>query len=247
MTYNGREAPLDNPDVRLALSKSIDRTKLTRDVLKGTDTPIQSFIPKGMPGYDPALGDSQKFDPAGAKQLLQQAGVTAADLSKFKLLTRDITGNKTVNEFISQQWQDNLGVNIAVDVVDSKTVTTDIRKGQFDIYGPDGWLSDYPDQQDWFDIFESGSCRTLNWACVPLPGYDQIVAQADAGKSDAVRDPLYQKAQKQLIDAGTVGFLYQSAEYTLIRPYVQGLNLTPMDDQGIPGDLNYHNIYITKH
>ncbi|HYW27428.1 MAG TPA: peptide ABC transporter substrate-binding protein, partial [Terriglobales bacterium] len=35
MTYNSKEAPLDNPDVRLALAKSIDRTKLTQDVLKG--------------------------------------------------------------------------------------------------------------------------------------------------------------------------------------------------------------------
>ncbi|TMC01817.1 MAG: peptide ABC transporter substrate-binding protein [Chloroflexi bacterium] len=247
VAYNSKRAPLDNADVRLALSKAIDRDKLTKDVLKGTATPIQSFIPKGMNGYDPSLGDAQKFDPAAAKQLLQKAGVTAADLSKFKLLTRDLTGNKTVNQFISQQWQDNLGVNIAVDVVDSKTVTSDVRKGQFDIYGPDGWIADYPDQQDWFDIFTSTACHSLNWGCVSLPGYDRTVAQADGGKTDPARNAVYQKAQKQVIDAGTVGFLYQSAEYTLIRPYVRGLTVTPMDDQGIPGDLQYHDAFIAKH
>jgi len=247
MTYNTKETPLDNPDVRMALAKSIDRTKLTQDVLKGTDTPIQSFIPKGMPGYDPSLGDPQKFDPAAAKQLLQKSGVTAADLSKFKLLTRDTTGNKTVNEFISQQWQDNLGVNIPVNVVDSKTVTTDIRKGQFDIYGPDGWGADYPDQQDWFDIFESGSCHSLNWGCPTLSGYDAQIQKADGGKSDAIRNPLYQQAQKQLIDTAAVGFMYQQAEFNLIRPYVQGLTITALDDEYIPGDLYYHDVYIAKH
>jgi oligopeptide transport system substrate-binding protein len=247
MAYNSKETPLDNPDVRLALAKSIDRNKLTQDVLHGTDTPIQTFIPKGMPGYDPSVGDAQKFDPAAAKQLLQKAGVTVADLSKFKLLTRDTTGAKTVNEFISQQWQDNLGANIQVDVIDSKTVTSRIRKGQFDIYGPDGWIADYPDQQDWFDIFQANACHSLNWGCVTLPGYDQTVAQADGGKTDSARNALYQKAQKQLVEAGAVGFLYQGAEYTLIRPYVQGLSITPMDDQGIPGDLNYHDVFIAKH
>jgi oligopeptide transport system substrate-binding protein len=247
MAFNAKETPLDNADVRLALAKSIDRTKLANDVWKGTQTAIQSFIPKGMPGYDPSLGDTQKFDPAAAKQLLQKAGVTAADLSKFKLLTRDTTTNKTVNEFISQQWQDNLGANIAVDVIDSKTVTSRIRKGQFDIYGPDGWGADYPDQQDWFDIFTSGSCHQLDWGCMPRPGYDQTVHQADSGKTDAIRNPLYQKAQKQLIDTGSVGFLYQQAEYNLIRPYVQGLTITPMDDEFIPGDLFYHDVYIAKH
>ncbi|HYW25717.1 MAG TPA: ABC transporter substrate-binding protein, partial [Terriglobales bacterium] len=237
----------DNPDVRLALAKSIDRTKLTQDVLKGTDTAIQTFIPKGMNGYNPSLGDSQKFDPAGAKALLQKAGVTPAQLSKFKLLTRDTTGNKTVNQFISQQWQDNLGANIAVDVIDSKTVTSRIRKGQFDIYGPDGWGADYPDQQDWFDIFFANACHSLNWGCVTMAGYDSTVQKADAGKSDSVRNPLYQQAQKQLVDNATVGFLYQQAEYDLIRPYVQGLTITGIDDQYIPGDMYYHDVYIAKH
>ncbi len=30
----------------------------------------------------------------------------------------------------------------------SKTVTSRTHKGNFDIYGPDGWGADYPDQQD---------------------------------------------------------------------------------------------------
>jgi oligopeptide transport system substrate-binding protein len=247
MAYNSKETPLDNPDVRLALSKSIDRTKLTQDVLKGTDTPIQTFIPKGMNGYDPSLGDPQKFDPAAAKQLLQKAGVTAADLSKFKLLTRDTTTNKTVNEFISQQWQDNLGAKIQVDVVDSKTVTSRIRKGQFDIYGPDGWGADYPDQQDWFDIFQSAACHSLNWGCVTLSGYDATVTKADSTKADTDRNKLYSQAQKQLVDTAAVGFLYQQAEFNLIEPYVQGLTITGIDDQYIPGDLFYHDVYIAKH
>src|SRR5215472_12813509 len=200
-----------------------------------------------MPGNDPSLGDPQKFDPAGAKQLLQKAGVTAADLSKFKLLTRDTTGAKTVNEFISQQWQDNLGVNIAPDVIDSKTVTSRIRKGQFDIYGPDGWGADYPDQQDWFDIFFSAACHSLDWGCPNLPNYDATVQKADAGKSDSARFPLYTQAQKQLVDSAAVGFLFQQGEYNLIRPYVQGLTITAIDDEFIPGDLSYHDIYIAKH
>jgi oligopeptide transport system substrate-binding protein len=247
MSFNSKEAPLDNPDVRLALSKSIDRDKLTKDVLKGTDTAIQTFIPKGMNGYDPTLGDPQKFDPTAAKQLLAKAGVTAAQLSKFKLLTRDTTGNKTVNQFLSQQWKDNLGADIAVDVIDSHTVTSRIRKGQFDIYGPDGWGADYPDQQDWFDIFFTNACHSLNWGCVNLPGYDSTVQKADAGKTDSERNKLYQTAQKQLVDSAAVGFIYQQAEYDLIRPYVQNLTITPIDDQYIPGDFYYHDVFIARH
>ena len=246
MTYNSKTTPLDNDKVRMALSKSIDRDKLTKDVMKGTNKSLQSFIPQGMNGYDTS-NNAQKFDPAAAKQLLQQAGVTAAQLGKLKLLTRDTTGNKTVNEFISAQWKDNLGADIQLDVIDSKTVTARIRKGQFDIYGPDGWGADYPDQQDWFDIYFAAACHSLNWGCVTLPGYDDKVKKADASKNESERNQLYKDAQNQLINSAAVGFIYQQAEFNLIEPYVQGLTITSIDDQYVPGDLFWHDAFIAKH
>jgi oligopeptide transport system substrate-binding protein len=245
-SYNAQKAPLDNEKVRMALSKSIDRDKMTKDVLKGTDTPIQSFIPKGMPGYN-AGNDAQKFDPAAAKKLLADSGVSAAQLSQLKLLTRDSTGSKTLNEYMSAQWKDNLGVDIQLEVIDSKTVTSRIRKGQFDIYGADGWGADYPDQQDWFDIFSSNACHSLNWGCVKLPGYDDKVKQADASRNESDRSKLYGELQDQLINTATVGFMYQQAEYNMIEPYVKGLQITSIDDQYIPGDLFWHDVFIAKH
>jgi oligopeptide transport system substrate-binding protein len=245
-SYNTAKAPLDNPKVRLALSKSIDRNQLANNVLHGTAVPFQTFIPKGMPGYD-ASNNTQSFDPTAAKKLLSDAGVTTAQLSQFKLLTRDTTAAKTINEFVSNQWQTNLGANIAVDVIDSKTVTSRIRKAQFDIYGPDGWIADYPDQQDWADIFSTGSCHNLNWGCPTLSGYDDLVKRADGGKNDSDRLKLYADAQKQVVDQAAVGFMYQGAEYNLIKPYVKGLQITPMDDQATPGDLFFNDVFIAKH
>src|SRR5262249_60325013 len=123
------------------------------------------FIPKGMAGHDTS-NKAQSFDPAAAKALLQKAGVTAATLNKFKLLTRNTTGSKTINQFLVDQWNTNLGLNMQLEVIDSKTVTSRIRKGQFEIYGPDGWGADYTDQQDWFDILFNDSCNILNVGCV---------------------------------------------------------------------------------
>jgi oligopeptide transport system substrate-binding protein len=246
MTYNAKRAPLDNPNVRLALAKSIDRDKLVNNVLHGTAKAFQTFIPQGMAGYDPSMGDIQKFDPAAAKKLLQDAGVTTAQLGQLKLLTRNSTANTLINQFLVAQWQQNLGANIQIQLMDSKTVTSLVRKGDFDIYGPDGWIDDYPDQQDWFDIFSSGACHTLNFGCLTLPGYDALIARTDASR-DSGRDALYSQAQKQILTSGAVGIMYQGAEYTAIQPWVKGLKITPIDDQDIPGDFFYHDVFITKH
>jgi oligopeptide transport system substrate-binding protein len=246
MTFNAQEKPFDNPDVRMAFAKSIDRDKLNKDVQHGIQQSIESFIPKGMAGYDDS-DHAQSFDPSAAKGLLQKAGVTADQLNKFKLLTRNTTRNQTLNQFIVQQWNTNLGLNMQLEVVDSKTVTDRIRKGQFDIYGPDGWGADYPDQQDWFDIYFKNSCHSLNWGCVDLPGYDALVTKADSELDQNQRNADYKQAQKQLIDSAAVAFIFQDYEYNLIKPYVAGLKITASDDQSLPGDLFWHDAYITQH
>jgi oligopeptide transport system substrate-binding protein len=245
MDYNTKKAPFDNPDVRMAFSKAIDRQKLTVDVLHDTDKAYQSFIPQGMAGADTS-DNAQSFDPAAAKALLAKANVTAATLNQFKLLTRNSTANKTINQFIVDQWNTNLGLNIQLDVIDSKTVTSRIRKGNFDIYGPDGWGADYPDQQDWFDIFFSASCGGLNFGCPTLSGYDALVKKADSELDQTQRNKDYLTAQKMLIDQAAVGFIYQQYEYDLVAPYVNYTH-TAFDDQNLPGDNYYSTAYITSH
>jgi oligopeptide transport system substrate-binding protein len=245
MTFNTTKAPFDNAKVRLAFAKAIDRDKLANDVQHGTAKGIASFIPKGMAGYDTS-DNTQAFDPAAAKALLTSAGVTADQLNKYKLLTRNSTGSKTLNQFIADQWNTNLGLNIQLDVIDSKTVTSRIRKGNFDIYGPDGWGADYPDQQDWMDIFQSGSCHSLNWGCPTLAGYDALVQKADSEINQTQRNADYLTAQKMLIDQAAVAFIYQPYEYDLVAPYVN-ITQTAFDYQYTPGSQNYFTAYITAH
>jgi oligopeptide transport system substrate-binding protein len=246
MTFNSRRTPFDKADVRMAFAKSIDRDKLNKQVQHDIQQSIMSFIPKGMAGYDPS-NKAQAFDPAAAKALLQKAGVTAAQLNKFKLLTRDTTRNKTLNGFIVDQWNTNLGLNIQLEVLDSKTVTSRIRKGDYDIYGPDGWGADYPDQQDWFDIFFKNACGSLNWGCVDLPGYDDLVTQADRELDQNKRNAAYKQAQDMLINQAAVAFIFQDYEYNLIKPYVGGLTITASDDQSLPGNTFWHDTFIKQH
>ncbi|TMC53770.1 MAG: peptide ABC transporter substrate-binding protein, partial [Chloroflexi bacterium] len=52
MTFNAQKTPFDNPDVRMAFAKSIDRDKLNKQVQHDIQQSIMSFIPKGMAGYD---------------------------------------------------------------------------------------------------------------------------------------------------------------------------------------------------
>ncbi len=65
--------PLKDRRVRLALSKLINRPAIVDRVLAGAGEVAGQLVPEGMGGYDQSL-TSMPFDPAGARQLLAEAG-----------------------------------------------------------------------------------------------------------------------------------------------------------------------------
>jgi peptide/nickel transport system substrate-binding protein len=65
--------PLRDVRVRKAISKMIDRDAITQHLLNGAGLPAAQIVPPGMGGYDPSL-EPDRYDPAGARQLLAAAG-----------------------------------------------------------------------------------------------------------------------------------------------------------------------------
>ncbi len=65
--------PLRDPRVRHAISKAIDRKALIDRVLYGQGIAASQIVPESFGGYNPDL-KVEAYDPAGAKQLLAEAG-----------------------------------------------------------------------------------------------------------------------------------------------------------------------------
>src|SRR5712692_983864 len=242
MDFNTRKAPFNNKQARLAFAKAVDLDSLAKNVLKGRSSPADFFIPKGMNGYRPDLGKTQEFDAAAAKTMLTQA---VGDPSKITIdfLIRNSTANKHIGEFLADQLQTNLGVKVNQVVIDSKTVTTRLRKHDYQLY-VGGWGADYPDDQDWFDIWMTGSGNVFGG--YSNPAYDALVKQADTTADATKRQGLYDQAQKILIDDAGGGFLYQRNYMFLVKPYVQGLTTTASDFENV-GDLFYTRVSIAQH
>jgi len=242
MDFNTRKAPFNNPKARLAFSKAVDRDSLAKNVGKGRWSAADFFIPKGMNGYRPDLGKSQEFDAAAAKTMLTQA---VGDPSKITIdfLIRNSTANKQIGEFLADQLQTNLGVKVNQVVIDSKTVTTRLRKHDYQLY-VGGWGADYPDDQDWFDIWMTGSGNVFGG--YSNPDYDALVKKADIEPDAKKRQDYYDQAQKILIDDAGGGFLYQRNYMMLAKPYVQGLTTTAQDFSTV-GDWFWGKVSIAQH
>ena len=241
--YNTQKPPLNNAKVRLALSKSIDRDSYIKNVRKGIGIPATYFIPDGQREH--AKSDTQKYDCNAAKQLLQQAkseGVTDAQLNSLHYEYSASSARKPTSEFLQQQWQQCLGINVTVDAVESQTHSRNLRTLNYSIGGVSGWQADYPDGQDWFDIFLSGSGNQFSgWT---NKQYDDLVNAADVSGNQSDRDSKYAEAQKILEQEAPVMFFFQEEKFLLIASKVKGWKQTPLDDDWIGDVATSTSMYI---
>jgi oligopeptide transport system substrate-binding protein len=226
--FNTQKAPFTDPKVRLAFSKSFDRTAFITDVQK-IGAPAESFMPPGLPGYDKD-DHTQKFDVTAAKAALASSTFAGKpELTGIKFTYSSSARNKTRIEWAQQQWKTNLGIDVTPDPVDRTTYTQLVKKPEttpalFLL----GWCADYPDQQDWLTtVFISNSTVThVGWKNTQ---YDTLVKQADKEPDSKKRDDLYLQAQKLLTAEAPVAFLYFSTTKYLLKSYVHGVTDTALD------------------
>jgi oligopeptide transport system substrate-binding protein len=243
---NVKKAPFDNLKVRQAFAQAIDRDSYVKNVLKNRGYSSATFIPKGMRDYNPSLGTGQAYDPTKAKASLQASGLTADQLSSMNIkytYNSNSATSKTIAQFIADQLKTNLGVTLVLDGADSKTNSKRLHTGNYQVGGPSGWGADYPDEQDWYDIFITGSGNQFsNWSNA---SYDKAVNDADASADQSKRDTLYNQAGKILVDEAPVVFLNQRTRWALVKSYVKGLTDLPNDD--FPGDFYIYTVQIAQH
>jgi oligopeptide transport system substrate-binding protein len=244
MAFRLTSTRLQRTQVREAIAESIDRKAFVQQVLQGQGQPAQTFIPEGMHGYSPDVGQPQKFDPAQARALLAQAGVSPAKLSGVRL-SFDSTSDfsRATAAFVRDQLKANLGVNVAMVAVDPNTLGSRLQSGDFDIAGPLGWSADYPDQADWFPIFLT--TNSYNYSLYQSSRYDALVNAAADDTDPARRDGEYAQAQKLLVNDAPVAFLAQSVNWYLVQPWVHGITISAAADW--PGQVSPEQVYITEH
>jgi oligopeptide transport system substrate-binding protein len=231
---NTSRPPLDDARVREALALAVDREALLTGPLQHRAAVLGDLIPAGMAGHLPDAAAEQRFDAGRARSLLQSAGVDPDRIAPILLLAGAGESERNLARALAGQLEQNLGVRVQVEAVDAATAYQRRITGDFQMTGPVGWSADYPDPQDWFDLFRSSDSHNLSrWR---NPRYDALVAQADAESDPDRRSQLYRQAHLMLLEQAPAIFLYQRQRLTLVRPGVRGLVQNPLDEW--PGSLN---------
>lgn len=212
--------PFEDNRVRDAVRWAIDYQGLVKHVLQENAIVLQTFIPKGFKGYNPATPYQQ--DVEKARQLLKEAGYPQG--FKVELLcSSGIAGGGVYWRDIAAKLKDDLSkVGITVEIKEmTSAALLDIYRAQKHQMVLMGWGPDYPDPDALAKPFANHRMKQLAWrnSYYNEELADKVERAAAAFASDE-RLKLYEELTNYVLHNGPFAILYQPQVSIALRDSV---------------------------
>lgn len=234
-------------NLRLAMSRAINRQSLVDVVYDGVHAPATYWVVKGLKGFqgNEAFDKTIGYDLTAAKKALADAGYpNGAGLPTFKFTTRDTPQRRNEADFLSKAWGD-IGIKIEPEFVDSKTRSARFNSQDFQLF-PGGWQLDYPDiENPLVGLFNTGGGNN-NYNC-SNPDVDAAFKEAGAATSDDARIKAYAKMETAIVTnlCGIIP-IFQDAKPYLLSNKLGGVVANGTIDAGQPGNYCAECWFVKK-
>jgi ABC-type oligopeptide transport system substrate-binding subunit len=241
LAFNLTATPLNNPQLRLAISQAINRDTLVNVTLKGAAAATTSWIPEELVGLDKNAYNAQ----IGYNAEQAKANFAAAGGQPGMKLTMPITSSqKPRADVIASMLKDTLGIDVTEELVDGPTMSKRFAAKDFQIL-LFGWAQDYPDPESWVSgLFESNGANN-NFGCAN-PQIDALFQKTTSNLDAASRKSQFLDINR-LISAETCGIapLYHKKTFTLVSSKLKGAAETAgPQDRFVAGDWDVEEWYL---
>jgi oligopeptide transport system substrate-binding protein len=221
--FNITQKPFDDPKVREAFARVIDRQKIARVMFQERVTQAGGFVPPDISGYTPPDTTDLGYDVTKARELLTESTYkSAANLPPLRLYT----SGTTLGPMLKEVFSTTLQLDVEVHQVEWSDYIDGLARGDYPMFTLN-WAADYPDPAGFLDsLFRSTSPANnfkYNNSAVDS-ALQSAASEIDAKKRMAAYSDIEDRI---LRDYPAVPFYY-SVSYTLVKPYVHGLKVTPM-------------------
>ena len=238
--FNAKKPPFDDVLIRRALTHAVDKEKLASLVFRDMVEPASGILPPGMPGYNENLVGLE-YDVELARKLIADSEYgDVASLPPITITTSGQGGAISGDlEAIIYQWQQNLGVEVAVRQLEPKRFLYHISEEVDEMFFF-GWIADYPHPQDFLDILFHTGAENNNGG-YSNPEVDALLDMANVELDSELSLALYQQAEQELVSDAACLPLWFGQNYILVKPYVEGYELNPI---GLP---TLNNVSVESH
>ncbi len=225
---NKSKAPLNQADLRRAISWSTDYQGMVNGILSGNGKQMRGPIPEGMWGYD---ATAMQYNHDETKAKAEWDKVTSKPTS-LTFLYSDNDPNWEPIALATQSSLNKLGINVKLEKLANATMRDRVGKGDYDI-AIGNWSPDFADpymfMNYWFESDKKG--LPGNRSFYENSEVDKLLRNALATTDQTQRTRDYQQAQKIVIDDAAYVYLFQKNYQLAMNKEVKGFVFNPMLEQ----------------
>ncbi len=216
VNVNTERPPLDDPRVRQALARALDRRLLAEKVFHSAATPAFQLVPDGMPRYLPRQRIVE--DAPAAQQLLAEAGYPGGSGFPALELQVESGASSQLDQALQARWREVLGIDVRIVRSESRVHWSNLQRRDFQL-SIGGWVADYPDATAFLDLWTQASgWNFTGWSAA---AYDAILEQANQASAAEERLAHLQRAESMLLEAMPVLPVWFERNLRLVHPAVR--------------------------
>jgi len=239
--FNVERPPLNNVRVRQAIAYAIDRESIVRDLMLGQARVAHSILPENSWAYD--AGQKYSYDPARARQLLDEAGFPDPDgdgpRARFPnpVVFKISSGNAAVSQFagVIQNSLKGVGVPVEIETLETNTLLRNLSDGQFEMTTL-RWIGGNQDPVFLRDLFHGSEIPIPNRTNVrnrsrySNPEFDRVIDRAVNEPDRERARELYVQAQQIVSRDLPMLPLWYPDVMVIARKGVENIRVDPSND-----------------
>lgn len=198
IAFNTSKKPLDNVDVRRALSLAINKKAIFDSVFQGSAIPANTLLTPGMIGFDPSV-PGYGYDPEQARALLAKAGYPQG--FEIELWAMPISRNynpdaRKFSEMVQADWA-KIGVRTRIVSYEWGEYIKRASAGEHQAITL-GWLSDNGDPENLLTPLLACASRGLGLSRWCNPRFDALLERGREEMDLSRRAAIYREIQQLL-------------------------------------------------
>jgi len=238
-SFNVTKPPLDNVNVRKALTLAMDREYIVTQVTKQNQIPAYAWVPEGIVDVDDKSfrevgGDFIEKDLTKAyeeaRQLLVDAGYPNGEgLPKMELsYNSNNVSHKIIAEAVANTWKTELGIEVELVGIEG-SVFNSFRQELKHMIARDGWICDWNDATSMLNLVQSTSGNNHSgWA---NEEFDKMLADAVIAPDANARSQILHDAEALMIEEMPAAPVYYYTNNFMLKLYVEGACFSPLGNQ----------------
>lgn len=208
--FQTEKPPLNNKNIRKALSYAINRTAIVENITQGGQVPAMAAVPPSM-FPENEKGYFKDGDVDAAKEYLQKGleelGLKdASELPAITISYNTSEAHQKIAQAIQDMWKKELGVEVTLDNAEWAVYIEKLHAGDFQV-GRMGWLGDFNDAINFLELYrdKDGGNNDTKWENAE---FKQLLIDSQKETDAEKRQQMLKDAEEIFIDEMPVAPIY---------------------------------------